>query len=78
MAQNTRTKNKGFVGLQLTPDLLKKLDEKMKATTLNRSQIIRLAIIEYLKQITVVVTQNSVHVYSWTLHIGACKWGHLG
>lgn len=49
MAQNTRTKNKGFVGLQLTPDLLKKLDEKMKATTLNRSQIIRLAIIEYLK-----------------------------
>jgi len=44
-----RKKNEGFVGLQLTPDLLKKLDAKAKETTLNRSQIIRMAIIEYLK-----------------------------
>jgi metal-responsive CopG/Arc/MetJ family transcriptional regulator len=44
-----RRKNEGFVGLQLTPDLLKKLDTRVKATTLNRSQIIRMAIIEYLK-----------------------------
>ena len=49
MATRTRKKNEGFVGLQLTPDLLKKLDAKVKATTLNRSQIIRMAIIEYLK-----------------------------
>lgn len=45
-----RKKNEGFVGLQLTPDLLKKLDAKVKATTLNRSQIIRMAIIEYLNK----------------------------
>lgn len=45
-----RTKNEGFVGLQLTPDLLKKLDAKAKATTLNRSQIIRMALIDYLKK----------------------------
>jgi len=44
-----RNKQEGFVGLQLTPDLLKKLDAKVQETTLNRSQIIRLAIIEYLK-----------------------------
>lgn len=44
-----RNKNEGFVGVLLTPDLLKKLDAKVKATTLNRSQVIRLAIIEYLK-----------------------------
>lgn len=44
-----RNKNEGFVGLQLTPDLLKKLDARVKGTTLNRSQVIRLAIIEYLK-----------------------------
>lgn len=44
-----RNKQEGFIGIQLTPDLLKKLDAKAKATTLNRSQIIRLAIIEYLK-----------------------------
>lgn len=43
-----RNKNEGFVGLQLTPDLLKRLDAKVKATTLNRSQVIRTAIIEYL------------------------------
>lgn len=44
-----RNKNEGFVGLQLTPELLKRLDAKVKATTLNRSQVIRLAIIDYLK-----------------------------
>jgi len=44
-----RQKVSGFVGLQLTPELLKKLDAKVKETTLNRSQVIRMAIIEYLK-----------------------------
>lgn len=48
MEKRIRTKQEGFVGLQLTPDLLKKLDAKVKATTLNRSQIMRLALIEYL------------------------------
>ena len=52
-----RNKNEGFVGLQLTPDLLKKLDTRVKETTLNRSQIIRMAIIEYLKQLS---TQKEV------------------
>jgi len=50
MAERKRVKNEGFVGLQLTPDLLKKLDAKVKATTLNRSQIIRLALIAYLDE----------------------------
>jgi len=45
-----RQKASGFVGLQLTPDLLKKLDAKVKATTLNRSQIMRLALIDYLNK----------------------------
>lgn len=49
MVERTRKKNEGFIGLQLTPQLLKKIDAKAKATTLNRSQIIRLAVIEYLK-----------------------------
>lgn len=51
MAERAKPRNKqeGFVGLQLTPELLKKLDAKVKATTLNRSQIVRLALIEYLK-----------------------------
>lgn len=44
-----RIKQDGFVGIYLTTDLLKKLDAKVKTTTLNRSQIIRLALIEYLK-----------------------------
>jgi metal-responsive CopG/Arc/MetJ family transcriptional regulator len=44
-----RVKSEGFVGLQLTPDLLKKLDARVKETTLNRSQVIRMALIEYLK-----------------------------
>ncbi len=52
MATKTRvrTKNEGFVGLQLTPALIKKLDARVKLTTLNRSQIIRLAIIDYLER----------------------------
>lgn len=51
MAERKKPRNKteGFVGLQLTPDLLKKLDAKVAESTLNRSQVIRLAIIEYLK-----------------------------
>lgn len=49
MVERKRVKNEGFVGLQLTPDLLKKLDTRVKETTLNRSQVIRMAIIEYLK-----------------------------
>lgn len=49
MTSRKRVKSEGFIGLRLTPDLVKKLDAKMKETTLNRSQIIRLAIIEYLK-----------------------------
>jgi len=40
----------GFVGIQLTEDLLQQLDMKVASTTLNRSQIIRLALIEYLKE----------------------------
>ena len=44
-----RNKQEGFVGVYLTPELLKKLDAKVKETTLNRSQVIRTAIIEYLR-----------------------------
>lgn len=44
-----RNKDNGFVGIQLTEDLLVKLEAKSIETTLNRSQLIRLAIIEYLK-----------------------------
>lgn len=47
-----RNKREGFVGIYLTSDLLKKIDARVKATTLNRSQVIRLAIIEYLKEET--------------------------
>lgn len=49
MVERKRIKQEGFVGLQLTTDLLKKLDKKVKATTLNRSQVVRMALIEYLK-----------------------------
>lgn len=47
--KRVRRKETGFVGLQLTPELLAKLDAKVKTTTLNRSQVIRQALIEYLK-----------------------------
>lgn len=50
MNDRKRTTKEGFVGLQLTPGLLKQLDKRAKETTLNRSQIIRLALIEYLKK----------------------------
>jgi metal-responsive CopG/Arc/MetJ family transcriptional regulator len=46
--KRVRLSTSGFVGIQLTPELLIKLDEKIAETTLNRSQIIRLALIEYL------------------------------
>lgn len=48
-----RTRNRNvdasYVGVQLTPELIEKLKVKMAETTLNRSQLIRMAIIEYLK-----------------------------
>jgi metal-responsive CopG/Arc/MetJ family transcriptional regulator len=50
MSDNKRTNDNGFVGMYLTQDLLKKLDAYVKKTTLNRSQVIRLALIEYLKE----------------------------
>ncbi len=43
-----RVVKEGFIGLKLPPELLKKLDAKVKETTLNRSQVIRLALIDYL------------------------------
>lgn len=46
---SNRTTTNGFVGIYLTKELLEKLDKKVAETTLNRSQIIRLALIEYLK-----------------------------
>jgi len=46
----TRDKNTGFIGIQLTPDLIKQLDILAAETTLNRSQLIRLAIIKYLSE----------------------------
>jgi metal-responsive CopG/Arc/MetJ family transcriptional regulator len=48
MAKRIRNKDSSFIGLQLTPELLTRLDEEVEKTTLNRSQLIRLAIIEYL------------------------------
>lgn len=53
--ERKRTRDEGFVGLQLSPDLLKKLDDRVKKLKLdtgsgNRSQVVRMAIIEYLKQ----------------------------
>lgn len=44
-----RNKSTGFVGIQLSPELLIKLDAKAAEMTSSRSQIIRLAVIEYLK-----------------------------
>lgn len=45
-----RTKNKAYVGVQLTEEILMKLDIKAQETTLNRSQLIRMALLEYLKE----------------------------
>ena len=44
-----RQRSTGFVGVQLTKGLIEKLDAKAKVTTLNRSQLIRMALLEYLK-----------------------------
>ena len=49
MATRVRNIKNSFIGVQLTKELLEKLDAKVAETTLNRSQIIRLALIEYLK-----------------------------
>ncbi len=46
--KQARKVESAFVGVQLTPELLIKLDIKASETTLNRSQIIRLALLEYL------------------------------
>lgn len=48
MTKRVRNKSNAFVGIQLTNELLDKLDKKVAETTLNRSQIIRLALLEYL------------------------------
>lgn len=45
-----RQASNGFVGVMLTKKLLEELDAEVERTTLNRSQIIRLAIIDYLKK----------------------------
>lgn len=50
MSERKRTTVEGFVGVQLTPDLLQRLDAKVKETTLNRSQVIRMALLDYLKE----------------------------
>lgn len=50
MNNTTRKKSLGYVGMYLTKDLLEKVDAEAVKTTLNRSQIIRLAIIDYLKK----------------------------
>jgi len=50
MATRARNVKNSFIGVQLTQELLEKLDAKVAEMTLNRSQIIRLAIIEYLKK----------------------------
>lgn len=53
--ERKRVKNEGFVGLQLTPDVLKKLDAKVKSLKLatgsgSRSAVIRMAIIYFLSR----------------------------
>lgn len=50
MNNRKRTTTEGFVGVLLTPDLLKRLDARVKKTTLNRSQVIRMALIEHLEK----------------------------
>lgn len=44
-----RKVSNGFVGIMLPEELLKKTDELAKKMTLNRSQVIRLALLDYLK-----------------------------
>lgn len=50
MATRVRNVKNSFIGVQLTKELLEKLDAKVTETTLNRSQIIRLALLEYLNK----------------------------
>lgn len=56
MAETKRVRRKeaGFVGANLAKDgdltLIKRLDQEVKATTMNRSLIIRLALIEYFEK----------------------------
>lgn len=49
-----RKKETGFIGVNLVKDgdmsLIKRLDEEVKATTMNRSLIIRLALQEYFEK----------------------------
>lgn len=49
--KRVRRKEAGFVGANLAKDgdmsLYKRLDKEVKATTMNRSLIIRLALLEY-------------------------------
>lgn len=49
--KRVRNTNTGFIGVKLTPELLMKLDMKVAETTLNRSQVIRQALIEYLNKV---------------------------
>ena len=46
--KRVRNKDNAFVGIQLTQELLMRLDVAVSKSTLNRSQIIRLALIKYL------------------------------
>lgn len=50
MADRIRKTTTGFVGVQLTPELLMRLDTKVSETTLNRSQVIRQALLKYLDE----------------------------
>ena len=43
-----KSKKSSFIGINLNPDIIKRLDIKAKKLATNRSQIIRLAIIQYL------------------------------
>lgn len=47
-----RNRDNAFVGVQLTPELLQRVDILAAVMTLNRSQIIRLALIDYLERTT--------------------------
>lgn len=52
--KRVRRKEAGFVGANLAKDgdmtLYNRLDQEVKATTMNRSLIIRLALIEYFEK----------------------------
>lgn len=52
--KRVRRKEAGFVGANLAKDgdlaLVNRLDQEVKATTMNRSLIIRLALLEYFEK----------------------------